>query len=68
MSYRVKCRMDDGEFQVQALFDTYDAASDWAQEVLAEGVGLVSGYLIEVEVNKPGAPPWRPVVKVEVNR
>lgn len=70
MSYRVKCRMvGSEEFTVQAVgFEAYDDASMWAQDVLDEGTGLVGGYLIEVEVNTPGAPAWRPVVKVELGR
>ncbi len=69
MNYRVQCRMTGSpEFAVQAGgFETFDAATAWAQDVL-EGPGPVTGYLIEVAVDQPGAPPWRRVVKVEVNR
>lgn len=70
MSYRVKCRMIGSEdFIVQASgFEAYDAASEWAQGVLDEGIGVVNGYLIEMALDEPGVPAWRPVVKVELGR
>lgn len=67
MSYRVQVRaVGTGGWSVQpTIFEAYDEASMWAQEVLQEGTGLVDGYLIEELVTSHGQQHWRAIASVE---